>query len=419
MSIVRYNGITLPYANTVQFRQEAVYDDTGSTDWYCTKFDIRVQSTIHAAYMGMLAPELVDGGAPVTDNAAVIMAAVRTTLLQPRRTLSFTFNGEELIPQAQGSNAGTVDAQNGPMPQSCTVIKLNNITFLVDYHITAHYWENNSVNPETDPIVQNFNGNNTLYNRWTETQELDGCQFSRYVREGKFVIRSDNKDGLFADQIRRQMAVVGIRNGFLRKSSRYTVSPDGLAIQYRVVDEEVFRKPPAPAFEADGEYTETVTRGQAFRIGECRVVLRGDKLTSQTQLVDVAVGLASQKILSRVTQLGTGVGLIENGYVRTDMFRNEVECVIRAMYAADPDRLGGQGNDNTIERVAAFVGMKTEVPGSVANYQPPYLLHGTANFLLQAAAYYDPSLTATVMDPAANQMSTGLVPGQAGRTPED
>lgn len=419
MSIIRYNGVTLPYATITQFRQEALYDEVGGTDWYLTKFDVRVVCTINANYLGMVYPDLRGE----TDNAALIMSAVRTTLLQPRKPLSVSFNGYELTPDVQGNNLGTVDAMNGPQPQSCNIVQLNNVTFLVDFHIIAHYWENNSVNINTDPPVQNFNGNNVLYNRWTETQELDACQFSTYVRDGKFMIRSDNKDGFTADQARRQMAAVGLRPGFLRKSSKYTVAPDGLALQYRIADQEVFRKPPPPAFEAEGDYTETVAWNQPYRVGECRVVLRGDKLTPQVQLINVAVGLASAKVVARSTQLGAQFGVISSGFLRQSLFKNEVECIVTATFAATHDRLAGANNtangNNGSQRIAAFVGMNTSVAGSDPNYQPPYLLHGTANFLLQAAAYYDPSLTNTVMDQTSNQMSTGLSPGQAGRSPEE
>ncbi len=138
MSLLSYNGVFLPYSTATQFDQRALRDES-DTDWYLTEFNIKAQCVVNKNYLGLLAPDLAPGGVPVTDNAAAIMAAIRTRLMQHRRRLSFTFNGVELIPQPQQGVPGTVDAQNGPKPQSCQIVQLTNVTFLIVYHIIARY----------------------------------------------------------------------------------------------------------------------------------------------------------------------------------------------------------------------------------------------------------------------------------------
>ena len=418
MSIVRYNGVTLPYGETSSFRQEVMYDDVGGVDWYCTKFDIRVNCVVNAAYLEMIYPDLVDNdGTPLTRNPADIMAAVRTTLLQPRRTLSFTFNGVELIPEAQGSNSGTVDAQNGPKPQSCVIEQLTNTTFFLTFHVIAHYWENNSVNPETDPIVQNFRGNNVLFNRWTETVEIDDRGFNRRIRDGKFVIRSDNVNGRIADQIRSQMAVVGVPNGFLRESANYTQSPDGLAILYRIVDREVYVMPPQPAFKADGEYIETSTNGGVLRHCEVWVHLEGAKNTDQKRLITQALTICKLKFNLNGINLGQQPAqpanyLLEHTGVRVKMYDNVIDVRMRALAMPSltqdgQGRVQGQWGLN-------LQGMTTTPLSPQGTPPPPYLDRGTGSVLLQAAAYYDPSLVGTQINKEAGQLNAGLLVGEAG-----
>ena len=51
MSILSYNGVTLPYAYTTVFNQEAV-GDSSNTDWMITRFDINVHDLGTATVAG-------------------------------------------------------------------------------------------------------------------------------------------------------------------------------------------------------------------------------------------------------------------------------------------------------------------------------------------------------------------------------
>ncbi len=452
MSLVSYNGVYLPYANNTSFSQTALRDNESDTDWYLTKFDISVQCIISSEYLAYLAPD-IDGS---TSNPADVMDVIRSRLLVHRKQLSFKCNGVDLIPQ-KADVEGNVDAQNGPKPQSCTIIGITNTTFLLTYRITACYWENNEIDQggqsdSPDELVINKPGNVVLYNRWSEMVEINNLNQTTRTREGVFVIRSDNQQGRIVDQMRTQMAVTSVPSGFLRKSTRYRVDPSGLKMAYTLIDEEVYRMPPSPAFEADGEYYESAIKAMGcVLIGECRVALKGDNSTSQSTLITTALNMAINKMMQRGNQFqgGGGVGwlTLENASVRTKLFRNEVEVTIRMMTTATQTRFlptatvgtagggiatFGAGSSNGL---AAFVGLNPSVPGSTLLYTPKYLDRGTANFLLQAAAYYDPSLKNTILgageiyaqdvgartstDNRKIQLTQGVQPGQAGLRGED
>lgn len=476
MSIVSYNGIILPYANTTSFKQEAVMDDVSGTDWCYTKYDIQIQCVINTQYLPTIIPVYQDipAGPGVTnfDNPAKIMVYVRNQLLKPRKHLSMRFNNTELIPQSFDFNApadadglqpllrGTVDAKNGPLPQSCVYNQLTNTTFLLTYHIIANYWETgtvtgnaNQLNPPpgggifTPPVEQT--GNCVLFNRWSETMDIDNANYTTRTRDGKFVIRSDNDSGIIADQLRSQMAVVGVPPGFVRNSSKYTVDPSGLGISYTIIDREVYRLPPYPAFEAQGEYTETVGMlGIYPRFAEVHLVLKGggNTATSQGRLLQAALDICTAKLKANgapINNIGGNINhqgeidesqaasFLTDGSIKVSMYENKVEVFMRAMkilaYSTAPfDQIPPNRIDGISFPEGINIKAMTNTPadpwppnqGSTNNPgQPNYKDYGNAGRILHAAAYYDPALRNAFLNKSAGQniqVPQGNEPGEGG-----
>ncbi len=432
MSILSYNSVILPYAETTSFLKIPVGDDVSNTDWHLTRYEISVNCVINSNYLEQLGVLIVNGN-PSTDNSAAIMLAVRNKLMQRRRSLSFKFNGFELIPREQTGLPATafVDADNGPIPQSCQIFQLTDVTFFIAYTIHASYWENNNVVAVAGglPTVSNDRGNNVLYNRWTETADINNLQYTTRIREGKYKIRSDNFEGKVPDEIRNDFANVSIPSGFLRESSSYTITADGLAIQYRVVDKEQFKLPPEPAFKADGEYIETGTNQAATRVGRCRVRLEGSKIVPQAKLVQKAVSLAASKVLQAgavlnntpqgldftgaigIQSTSKGFANLKSVVVAVGMWENWVECSIEVLLRQKQQRLAGTTLVNPLLVNVPFVDN-----GIARDSHREYKLRGTASILLQAAAYYDPSIVKNMMD--GEQMNVGREPGRAARFPE-
>lgn len=407
MSLFTYNGVTLPYCFTTNFSQEAVFDDS-NTDWCYQRFDVSVNAILNTAYASTIDPSLA--GADV----ATIMASVRRKLLRPRQKLSMSFNGQPLIPELQAGCTGTVDAKNGPQPQTCTCTLMTNTSFLVTYRIIAHYWES----PVTSATSSNSKGNNIVYNRWSETVDIDERNYSTRTRDGKFVIRSDNADGDIADDLRSQFAVVGIPKGFKRKSSKYTVSPDGLAIMYNVVDQEVYLQPPDPAFVAEGEYIQSGTNWGAKRWGECRVTLKGQKTTKMADLINKAIAICVVKLAS-TGAAGIGnktIAVMESASIRTNLYDNVCTVSMKAMLNTAMGRATNVGGvaRNIVDEIAF-----PPLGSSLESDNPPAVTdRGTAGILLKAASYFDPSITPNVLDANTGQMQEGSDVGTAGKTPE-
>lgn len=401
MAIITYDDVSLPYPYHTSFLQQARYDEVGHTDWYVTRFDITVQCLINANYAGMLG---VSGS-----TAAALMTNVRQRLLKPRKVLSVKSNGVELIPFPQkGGGEGTVDAQNGPMPQSCTITALTNATFLMTYRITAEYWETPEVlDPETGAGTSTSEpGNDTLYNRWTESVVIDRRSYSTRNRSGKFVIRSDNVNQSTADSIRTQMAVTGIPSGFYRESAKYTIDPSGLGISYDLSDKEIWNNPPNGAHVATGTYTETTARRGYQRFGEIEITVKGAKNAKVSDLTQIAVTTAAAKLRvgAAINLNDGGLARLESGRLSVDLYDNSVTVNLKALLSPNKKlRLAGVAGLN-FNGFAKPVTNFTQTPPQMTD-------RGTAALFLQAAAYYDPSIKTTKLNPQTGQLNTGQEPG--------
>lgn len=389
MSVLAYNNVALPFCHSEDFRLEAVRDDLSQTDRIVTKYDIRVQTTIFADALDMIAPLYMSQG--ITQPAA-ILAIVQESLMQDRKQLSFKFNDYEFVPQPAGVS-GYVDALNGPKPQSCQIMRMDEGVWLLTYHIIAHYVVKYSFDVVSGRVTAtNLPGNVVLFNRWTERADLDNCQYTTRTRSGKFMIRSDNNNGLMPDEVRGQLAVVSVPTGFVRDRSNYTVSPDGLGMTYEVVDREVYRMPPYPAFEADGEYEEDTARGDGKKTARCRVRLRAPKGTNHWDLMRRAVAVCVGKIsttagVGNFLRLGEplgGTGVLTFARVKSWLYDNQVEVSIGVLLADINLRIQG---------VCLTTNNLNVVPNSDGTNPPiPYKDRGSANLLLLAASYYDPLL---------------------------
>lgn len=442
--LISYGGITFPYGAFVRFHEDSVPDPSG-TDNMLVRFDIAVACTINANYLAALAPTLVTGGQPVSTNPAVLMKALRQRLRQKRMPLSVRFDGNEYIPQQQPNNLGSCDAKNGPNPIECDYQNLTTTSWYLTWHVEAHYWENNLVTPGSTPLTTNQLGSPVLSRRWSESVSIDVNQMRTRVRDGRIVLRTDNTFGFTADDpaIRGAFAILAVPPEWQRVKSMFNVDPDGTVLSFHVEDQERYKMPPPPAYEAEGEYTESVSEFSAYRFADCRVLLRGNKNTDQAALINTALQVVLQKLQLRGSQIGGGptggFKIIKGASVRQGLYENEVEVAVRAMYAITSGSVvqvsGAAGG------IGAFQGLFTATPlsdpmsgtvffsgavgGSPLNlYQPSRGVYGgmsgTANFpILLAAAYWDPNLAyITVGASGTIDPKTGIPVQLDGLTPQ-
>jgi hypothetical protein len=229
-----------------------------------------------------------------------------------------------------------------------------------------------------------------------------------------------------------------VPKGFVRERSEYTVDPSGLRLKYRVEDRQVYRMPPAPAFKAEGEYTEQFKKWGGMRYGTVRVKLFGDPATDRIGLIDTCVKVAATKLrISGAVQEQGGArrSLIMEGTITNGMYENWVECRLTAMMqpmkAANPKgRVQGIAGLNFGPAMAVTPGSEPpEGPQQMAYADRgrswvtapagPGVAPGDAMPLLQACRYYDPSLRNSPINKKTGQMTFGGPEvGTAGTTLE-
>jgi hypothetical protein len=392
---------------------ETVFDESG-TDAVYTKIDLTVQVLINKAFFTMM-------GLQTTDALADGMRYIRYKLLQPRKALSVKVGDKDLVPGQQIKNQNrTVDAKNGPQTK-CTITELTENSFLVTFQAIGHYWENYNNNVATATAGRNQDGNSVISCRWSESQEIDARNFSKRIRDGVYIIRSDNTDRRnsgFPDFL-SGLAVCGINPGFVRKVARYTVQPDGLAVRFYLEDQEVYLMPPLPAFEAQGYYSETTQQNGATRYGECWVKLYGNKGdTAGEDSKDVLLTTALLVMIKKLKQVNTGDKgsiiaapaplrdrVLISSLIKTELYDNVVE--VRAVYQLGPYARKRAGGVDSID----FTGLLNYPFGSEPGTPRPATSdRGSSRLLLQAAAYFDPSLRQELSKPSG-QFNVGAQVG--------
>lgn len=408
MSSFTYNEITIPYAAHTSFSQEAVYDPS-NTDRMYTRFDITVQGILNSSLAGVIGAE--EGS---NDNAASIMKNIRGKLLTPRRPLAIDFDGLELLPTADG-----VDAKNGPLPQVCNIQRLTTATFLISFRIVTHRCE--SEFGETG-------GNAVVSVRWRQTQSIDNCNFSTRTRTGSFTIRSDNLQGVQADQLRSSMAILAIPSGFVRESSEYTISEDGLTLSFTIRDKEVWLYPPEPAFQAQGSYQETSTHRGSRRSARCSVTLQGSKTSPNATLMRTAVAICANKLFNDAgVEPRNNVNAIRltNCTISQDLWENRCSCTMEAILNPWPfgdanSRLYGVDGINFAKLARPPLGSSPEQQTG-----PRYQDYGSAggkrgvtpysagmSMLVEAAQYFDPSAAGVKLDRPTGLLNNGTPIGE-------
>lgn len=467
MSMIIYNGVSIPYCNTTQFSQTSSYDQY-NIDVCHTKFAIQVQGYIHLDYLIHMIQDNIKG--PNPDNIDIrnlgvpgIINAIRARLLVPRRKLSFIVNGIDIIPKTHidGNRAnpvvpntvvdpetgasyfallGTVDSANGPRPKSCNISRFTNDMFVISFSIEAAYYEN-----RTGSNSINVVGSNVLTNKWTETVDIDELQMAVRTRSGKFSIRSDNV-GVLANSVINTMAVVGVPSGYIREKSSYTLSEDGLSVSYIVSDKHVYKTPPYPALTATGTYSESVGRVGIVRHSEMNMTLSSSSRISQINLIRRAVQIAMVKLSARGFRPAIGgitattPGVLEAMRISAGMWENTVSLFVRArmptistfeplntfVFTPFTDRDAPVNVVVLGHPVFTSIPPVPPVPLDATWPSRGYRVRGASNIGLTAAAYFDPSLR----EYRVNQ-ETGLLenrepgsaplvlPGRAGIEPEN
>jgi hypothetical protein len=286
---VIYNGVEIRKCLTKRFDQECVYDDSG-TDKLYDKFTIRVAGVIHRIYLSdnptvgvSRTTEASTGGAMSPNGVATNEFLARRLLMEPRRPFRMTVSDATLLacdPRLVevegdvGSSNGDVsigDVNNGPKPKHCNITHIvGTETMTIEFEIEICKVECESPN--------NYSG--VLNNRWSMADQIDGDWYTTRTITGRLRVA----DVALNPQAFRNLAFPPLQNGFKRESIETTTSLDGLTLDYKVVDKEIYASCPAPGTTWEG--THTISSGDGSQThAEINLWMAGSKDADKADMI--------------------------------------------------------------------------------------------------------------------------------------
>lgn len=303
-TVVSYNGVTLTQCLTRRFEQEAVYDESQS-DLQFFKFTVRVVGYVH----GVTSATSVNATPnPGGSDAAAHHKAIRYLLGQPRGAFvmrvgadssNYTTGGTVLL-QANGLTESAVpssltnrDVNNGPKPRVIDITEIAGNTLMrVEFEI-----EVNKIECDANGACPNSSG--VLNNRWMVTDDVDQNFYTTRTFTGRLRVASS---AVNANSF-RSFVVPPLQPGMRRDSMQFTVTTDGLNLEYTVVDREVAFSPPAPATTWSFRHSERVEReGQLGFYSTVQITLGGDRNCDKKKLIAIAASIAEAKLLQKANR---------------------------------------------------------------------------------------------------------------------
>lgn len=302
MITVTYNNIILENVITRGFRQEIVYDPSG-TDHFFVRYTIQFEGLI-ATYPRGQYTSCAMSGVPTgqfPNVAHVLWKDVRHALMDPRHPLEVkmafqTNDGVKwltifrCVPERLNPSDPDRDLGHGPKPISLETlgslagralkvrweVQCEKLDFPTDlsYAEVATHFEKEVAELQT-----------VLDNRWSVEEEMDqNFYLTRTIRGSLRLSRPVARTGFDY----RWITVPALEAGFKRTRFRYAVREDGLTTDYEVVDKQVHTAAPWPATEMRVTHSRGTQMGTTYR-GSCHVELVGPPHVSRRALIIRAV----------------------------------------------------------------------------------------------------------------------------------
>ncbi len=304
-----YNGVAIELTQTLEFSWVMEYDPT-ETDALFTRYTIRVRGFItqgQGQFPG------VDG---TTASSSITVNAIKSLLQAPRRPMRYILGATPLLSVA----VGTIDDKNGPIPLPAVVKEVSTGTFYVECGCVVRLVACDTACPDgssRSPVISL---------RWTQTESFDENWNSNLTTDGKLIVRSSMLQ--CADNFRIN-CTPDIAIDYIRTRSSYTISPDGLEMDFHFEDQEMDRLPPFPATTATGTYVVTTPRPGGLRIGTVMIDLTAPKGINRSVLMYRAIRMAYAKL--RADQLFKSKAPILWGEFKEDLFVPKVSISMSAM----------------------------------------------------------------------------------------
>lgn len=322
---IYYNGISLSNVSTKRFEESVVYDDTG-TDVSHHRFIVRVVGYCFQHTSGVT-PTMGVGTNSLARTAVQSENALRSMLMEPRRDFIMNVNGQPIL--SATANNGKIappwgDVNNGPKPAFC------NVTLIAGAKLIRVEWEVEICLVECD---NNQNNTGVLYNRWSMQDTFDEDFYTTRTLNGRMRVLP----GLGPHNF-RNFVIPALQAGFQRNSISLTATPDGLTLEYTVIDVEKYAAPPFPATSWECTHSISTADGVGVVV-ELNIRLTGSKNVPKRDLLQAAAMVCYSRCdFGNKARVVEGISAIDHVHTNTVEMRMAIRHLPEkslALYSKD------------------------------------------------------------------------------------
>jgi hypothetical protein len=304
-TVVEYGDLKISNCLTKEFRQEPVFDDSG-TDLMFWKFTVRVVGYTHnnggwndtflflRPVPSVTSPDNPDAGAAKAHVMQRVRLAPRKTFVMRTGVTSANPDGKVLLSAsphpARSSDLSNLDVNNGPR---ATVMDITQITGDNIFRVEAEFEVCKVECDDEGRAAGNTTG--VLSNRWSSVDDIDENWYTVRTHQGRLRMASAN----YSPHDFRNLVVPGIPKGMKRARMTFVASPDGLALDYTITDREVAFSAPAPATSWSVRHTET-TGDMILGSASIEIELTGDRWVDKKQLIVLGLQIIDAKLINGV-----------------------------------------------------------------------------------------------------------------------
>ncbi len=395
---VTYGEVVIRNCHTQSITQTPVMDQSG-TNLVCWKFTVKVSGIVHgiSSWCRWVTPtagsNVILGNGPTAGQSynSSVKAMIGTRVgLPPRQefamTVGYSTNPEagEIILQAspivvKPAALTNKDVRNGPF---CTEFVVNKISGGDIFHVTATF-EVHKVECHADlekaipPGQAEGNTLGVLSNRWTCTDTLD--QNRRLSRQyvGTLVVASN----IYNPNMFRYLTVPPLQPRMKRENMQFTVTDDGLQLQYSFTDVQISQAPPHPCSHWELTVTTSANLERIIKREVSGVLVCPDDAGNAADLLALAWYIIAAKIhnkqwndnaIKKNSAILESISHVEHIGERTAL---SFSAVFQVVQTQQP---GQGGNNEFYQNLVGYAGVPLSsdlLPANAANYNP-YLSSG-------------------------------------------
>jgi hypothetical protein len=330
MTTLIYNNVVMTDCELLGFNQEVQYDDS-KTDVICSRFNIRVASTLTAktyqansfginTFSGTTVVQrmhdirtrleqargdfwlLVDScvtdekhGATVLDQPLLIATGQIDGMYEGTQygtemnVHPFSTNNQTVQYGIEGTvlREKVLDCDNGPKPKKVVIQQIfGGRAMRVEFEIEVCLRLCHDFT-ERKPIVDGAlePDNRIVSNRWYIEETKDENWITTKSLQGTLRVAHS----AYWPHAMRFLCVPPLLKGYKRINQNFASEPTGLILKYRIDDRQAHAAPPAPAIAWTGHHVETATGNEGLtKNGEVQLTLTGPPGVNKQELIAVA-----------------------------------------------------------------------------------------------------------------------------------